>query len=690
MSAETPPQDPNTVDSDADYDGDANGPAEEEFTKADDTLTAEMFPAEPDPQPAPSATPPSPDPASAAPETTAETASGGEAYRVLARKYRPTNFDELIGQEALVRTLTNAIKAGRVAQAFMLTGVRGVGKTTTARIIAKALNCIGPDGNGGPTASPCGVCANCTAIAGDRHVDVLEMDAASRTGVGDVRELIEGARYRPVSARYKVYILDEVHMFSNQAFNALLKTLEEPPEHLKFVFATTEIRKVPVTILSRCQRFDLRRVPADKLVTHFGNVAGSEGVEADPEALTLVARAADGSVRDGLSILDQAIALAEGPVTSERVRDMLGLADRERIFDLFEAAMKGDAPGALTILGDLYDVGADPSVVLQDLLELCHWLTRAKLVPGLAEDPTTPELERSRGAPMAAGLQMSALARAWQMLLKGLDEVRAAPSPIQAAEMVLIRLIHVAELPPPADLVKQLRDGGGPARSAAAAPPPPAASGGGAPGGAAPGGGAPSAAAPMPQTPTPGSTANSEPTASLQTAAAPALAQADPPGVALAPMPGSFEAVLELLDSRREALVLSQLRYNVHLVRFQAGHIEIRPKPEAPNNLHGKLGALLTQWTGQRWMVSLSNDPGDPTIAEQRAQAEAERTGRAERDSLVVALRDAFPDSKVVKVTPPEGIPAPAPIEADEASDPDDSPFFDPEDPGFDPDFIPD
>lgn len=658
--------------SDTDH-GEDDAPEEEEFSKADDTLTQEMF-AEPE---APKAAPPAPDP-SPQPSTAGPEKSGGEAYRVLARKYRPTNFDELIGQEALVRTLTNAIKAGRVAQAFMLTGVRGVGKTTTARIIAKALNCIGPDGNGGPTASPCGVCANCTAIAEDRHVDVLEMDAASRTGVNDVRELIEGARYRPVSARYKVYILDEVHMLSSQAFNALLKTLEEPPEHLKFVFATTEIRKVPVTILSRCQRFDLRRVPAEKLVAHFGNVAMSEGVEAQPEALSLVARAADGSVRDGLSILDQAIALSEGPVTAERVRDMLGLADRERVFDLFEAAMKGDAPTALGIIGDLYDVGADPGVVLQDMLELCHWLTRAKLVQGLADDPTTPELERARGAPMAAGLQMSALARAWQMLLKGLDEVRAAPSPIQAAEMVLIRLIHAADLPPPGDLVKQLKDGGGAVSAPAASPTASSGQTSSAPVSAGQGGA--------------GGTRGESPPTPIASTAAPALARADPPSAASAAMPRDFNAVLTLLEDRREALVLSHLRNNVHLVRFQPGHIEIRPKPEAPGNLHGKLGSLLSDWTGQRWIVSLSNEPGEPTVAERLANEHAEQIGRAERDPLVVAVRDAFPDSKVVKVVPPETPTLTAPPGAGPDTDDAgaDAPFFDPEDPGFDPDLLPD
>ena len=307
-------------------------------------------------------------------------------YRVLARKYRPTDFTTLVGQEAMVRTLRNAIATGRIAHAFMLTGVRGVGKTTTARIIARALNCVGADGKGGPTVDPCGVCDNCKAITEDRHVDVIEMDAASRTGIDDVRELIEGVRYRPVSARYKVYIIDEVHMLSEKAFNALLKTLEEPPPHVKFLFATTEIRKVPVTVLSRCQRFDLKRVPQDVLIEHFGKISATEKVEISPEALALIARAADGSVRDGLSMLDQAIAHGGGVVDAAQVRDMLGLADRSRVLELFEKTMRGDAPSVVASLGEMHDSGADPVVILQDLLELTHWVTRLKVAPEAAAE----------------------------------------------------------------------------------------------------------------------------------------------------------------------------------------------------------------------------------------------------------------------------------------------------------------
>ena len=373
-------------------------------------------------------------------------------YRVLARKYRPVDFTTLVGQEAMVRTLRNAIATGRIAHAFMLTGVRGVGKTTTARIIARALNCIGPDGKGGPTVDPCGVCDNCTSITEDRYVDVIEMDAASRTGIDDVRELIEGVRYRPVSARYKVYIIDEVHMLSEKAFNALLKTLEEPPPHVKFLFATTEIRKVPVTVLSRCQRFDLKRVPQHTLVEHFGRIAGIEKVEISPEALSLLARAADGSVRDGLSMLDQAIAHGGGVVDAAQVRDMLGLADRGRVLELFEKTMAGDAPSVVALLGEMHDSGADPVVVLQDMLELTHWVTRLKVAPEAAA--ASADSERAHGLALAKKLSMGSLTLAWTLLMKGLQETLVAPSPMRAAEMALIRVCFATDLPKPADALR--------------------------------------------------------------------------------------------------------------------------------------------------------------------------------------------------------------------------------------------
>ena len=383
----------------------------------------------------------------------------GAVYQVFARKYRPSTFADLIGQDAMVQTLTNAIRSDRLAQAYILTGVRGIGKTSTARIIARALNCIGADGDGGPTPEPCGVCENCQAIAEDRHVDVLEMDAASRTGVDDIREVIEGVRYRPTSARFKIYIIDEVHMLSRHAFNALLKTLEEPPEHVKFVFATTEIRKVPVTVLSRCQRFDLRRVDMETLKAHFASIAEAESAKVSDGALHLIARAAEGSVRDGLSLLDQAISHADlegGEIGEDQVRAMLGLADRSRSFMLLEAVMAGDVAQALDLLDQLYREGADPLAILEDLLEITHWLTRIKVVPAAADAPEVPEIERVRGRDMESRLTMAALARSWQMLLKGLSEVRMAPSPIQAAEMILVRLAHTAELPTPEEAIRRI------------------------------------------------------------------------------------------------------------------------------------------------------------------------------------------------------------------------------------------
>jgi DNA polymerase III subunit gamma/tau len=561
--------------------------------------------------------------------------SGG-AYRVLARKYRPSTFAELIGQEAMVRTLANAISTGRIAHAFILTGVRGVGKTTTARIIARALNCTGPDGKGGPTASPCGVCENCKAIAQDRHVDVLEMDAASRTGIDDIRELTDGVRYKPVSARFKIYIIDEVHMLSKPAFNALLKTLEEPPPDVKFVFATTEVHKVPVTVLSRCQRFSLRRVPADILAAHYSKIAESEKVTVDKPAIALIARAADGSVRDGLSLLDQAISLAGGQVTESVVREMLGIADRGLAFDLLETVLKGDAAGALKQMGLLYEGGADPAMVLQELLELVYFLTRLKLAPDLGEDPGV-EGERGRGLPMAQKLGMAELARAWQMLLKGLGEAQNAPSPLQAAEMVLVRLAYAADLPAPAELIKSLE--GAATHSAAPTAPGPA------PGprvGATPRGGSPLEGA---------------------VSAAPRMQPRETPAPATLE-PQSFLDVIKLFEQHREALLRSHLYNDVHLVHFEPGRIELRPEPSAPRDLPNRLGQMLSQWTGQRWVVSISGERGEPSLREQTEAHTHDLKVEAAADPLVRAVLEAFPGAHIETVREKAAEPAaPAPAE---------------------------
>ena len=572
------------------------------------------------------------------------------AYRVLARKYRPQTFAELIGQEAMVRTLSNAIASGRVAHAFILTGVRGVGKTTTARIIARALNCIGRDGAGGPTIEPCGDCVHCRAIAEDRHVDVIEMDAASHAGVSEIRDLTDGVRYRPVSARAKIYIIDEVHMLSKQAFDALLKTLEEPPPATVFVLATTEIHKVPVTVLSRCQRFALRRVPVELLVEHYRRVAAAEMVEAEPDALALIARAADGSVRDGLSLLDQAIALAGGRVTEAAVRDMLGIADRGQVFDLLESVLKGEAAAALDRLDRLYREGADPLLVMQDLLELGHFLTRLKLAPDAGLGDPILEGDRERARPLAERLSMPALARVWQMLLKGLAEVQAAPAPIQAAEMVLVRLAYVADLPAPAELVRALADSVGGNAAAAAA---------GQDGRAR---AAPAAipasdsarAAPPPPRPRGVPVAIASPLAGRLPLPAP-IALADPgaeamPAPARDPMPQSFAEVLALFEERREAVLRAHLLSHCHLVHFEPGRIELRPADGAPRDLANRLGQLLSEWTGTRWLIAISEAEGEPTLRQQEAAHARELRNEVAGHPLVQAVLEAFPGATIAAV----------------------------------------
>ncbi len=554
------------------------------------------------------------------------------AYRVLARKYRPESFDGLIGQEAMVKTLTNAIRAERLAHAFVLTGVRGVGKTTAARILARALNCVGADGKGGMTAEPCGQCTHCQAIAEGNHVDVLEMDAASRTGVENIRELLDGVRYRPAMARMKVYIIDEIHMLSMQAFNALLKTLEEPPPHVTFIFATTETRKVPVTVLSRCQRFDLRRVDAERLALHFKTIAEKEDATVETEALQLIARVSDGSVRDGLSLLDQAIAFGALEVTAEMVREMLGLADRMRHFDIFDALMAGNIAGALEELGQAYAAGADPISLLQDLLELTHWLTRIKVVPETASGFGVPEAERSRGALMAEKLSLAQLARIWQMLLKGVGEARTAASALQAAEMIFIRLAYAADLPDPAELVKKLGE------KNTDAPNPR------------------ERATPSPASPTVATAPAATPVAAATTPVAAAttpvaeLAPVDAPHPPQGPMPTSFSEMVALFRDKREGLLHTQLVSNVHLVRFEPGRLEIHLDARASANLANRLGELLSEWTATRWVVVVSREGGEPTLREQTAAVEKEKFSQAAKHPLVRAVRDVFPGATIKAV----------------------------------------
>ncbi|MGI4955316.1 MAG: DNA polymerase III subunit gamma/tau [Janthinobacterium lividum] len=569
-------------------------------------------------------------------------------YRVLARKYRPTGFADLVGQEAMVRILRNAFAQGRIAHAWMLTGVRGVGKTTTARIIARALNCIGPDGQGGPTVEPCGVCPNCVAILADRHPDVVEMDAASHTGIDDVREVIDATRYRPLQARYKVFIIDEVHMLSRNAFNALLKTLEEPPPHVKFIFATTEIRKVPVTVLSRCQRFDLRRISVAELAGLFGRVAAAEGVAIEPGALDLIARAADGSARDGLSLLDQAIAQGAGAegagaIPAAQVIDMLGLADRGAVYALIEALLAGRPDQVLAATAHAHERGADMGLLLQDLLELTHTLTRLKAVPALRDGTELPEAERTQGAALADRLSMPVLARLWQMLLKGAAEVEQAPDRRAAAEMVLIRACYVAELPTPGELVRRLND---PAAAAAA----PA-------GSAGPASPAPAPLAPAPAAPAsaPGddgvrAVANGAPVMTAHPAHDPAPDLAPEPPPPAGPVLANFRDVAQLAAAQRQAVLHGNLLHQVHLVRFAPGMIELRPEPDAPRNLASDLAKMLLEATGERWTIALSRDEGEPTLAEQGRAADGARRLAAADHPLVRAILDAFPGAAIAQV----------------------------------------
>jgi DNA polymerase-3 subunit gamma/tau len=591
----------------------------------------DLFGAEPELPPAPPAPPPdgpglfgaaTPPPEAgptlfgAAPEVPAP--QKPVAYRVLARKYRPAGFDALIGQEGMKKVLTRAFDQGRIAHAWVLTGVRGVGKTTTARILARALNCLGADGDlTKPTITPCGACANCRAIADDSHPDVIELDAASNNGVDNVRELNQMVQYRPALARYRLIIFDEAHMLSQAAWNALLKTLEEPPGHTKFVFATTEIRKVPLTVLSRCQRFDLRRIPEETLAAHYADIAGLEGIAVEPAAIAMIARAADGSVRDGLSLLDQAIASAEEghPVTAEAVRAMLGLADRLAMFDLFEDVMHGRLAEALRRFADQHDSGAEPLSVIEDLLTLTHFVTLARVEPRTLDRPSLPEAERSRGSALAKALPVPALARAWQMLLKGFSEVREASDRKAAAEMVLIRLAHAADLPSPAELVRRLTGEGAPQ----AAPGGPAPGGGG--GLRAVAGGAPiAAAAPRPD--------------------------AAPSGPAIA----GLRDVVALARDRRDALLASQIAGAVHLIRLEPPLLEFRPAEGAPRDLSARIAALLSEATGARWTVAIGQAVGRPTLAAEDAARAANTRATVLNHPLVQAIMQTFPGATLETV----------------------------------------
>ncbi|MGK2921386.1 MAG: DNA polymerase III subunit gamma/tau [Methyloceanibacter sp.] len=565
--------------------------------------------------------------------------SAPASHAALARKYRPQVFAELIGQDAMVRTLRNAFSSGRIAQAYMLTGVRGVGKTTTARLIARALNYEGPNGEGA-TLDITGEGAHCRAILESRHLDVVEMDAASHTGIDDVRDLIDSAHYKPNSARYKVYIIDEVHMLSKQAFNGLLKTLEEPPEHVKFIFATTEARKVPVTVLSRCQRFDLKRIEIEALIEHLARIAKEEGAEADPAALALIARAAEGSVRDALSILDRAIAFGEGKIAADTLRELLGLADRARIFDLLETVLKGDAGGALTTFDQLNRDGAEPGQVVTDLADAVHAVTVVKAAGIASADPATSEAERARIEDLAKRLSMPVLARAWQMLLKGHDEVRNSPRPQAAADMVLVRLAYAADLPPPGELARQLKEGSAGGNGAARS--------------------APSTPERAPARAEARDEVQDEPQEKAQDAAqdaardeaqhrAPPESENPAPPSAL-PAPQSFEDLVALVDDKRDLKLKNALLEQVRVVRFKPGHIEVNPLPVAAPDLLQELMRKLKAWTGRVWIVSTSDQEGaEPLGAKRRAQAEREMEQLRAHPAVQEVLQH-FPDARIAAV----------------------------------------
>ena len=554
------------------------------------------------------------------------TAEEKTSYQVLARKYRPETFSDLIGQEAMVRTLKNAFDADRIAQAFMMTGIRGVGKTTTARIIAKGINCVGLEGKTGPTTSPCGQCEHCVAISEGRHVDVLEMDAASRTGVDDIREIIDSVHYRAASARFKIYIIDEVHMLSNNAFNALLKTLEEPPAHVKFIFATTEIRKVPVTVLSRCQRFDLRRIEPEEMIKMLQNLAKLENANISNEALALITRASEGSARDAQSLLDQAISHGAGETNVDQVRSMLGLADRGRVMDLFEFIMRGQAEEALNELGSQYSDGADPIGIIRDLAEITHWVSVIKITPDAADDPTVSPDEKARGQSFSQYLSMRVLTRTWQLLLKALDEISSAPNSMMAAEMAIIRITHVSDLPSPGELVKKLTNSQ-PDNTV------------------------------VKKESSEGATTNTTSSNYIQSQSKETNSTSIDGNTALAldaetlalQYP-TFESVLEIIRKFRDMKLLIDVENSIRLGSYMPGRIEFTPTKDAPKDLAQRLGRLLQSWTGFRWAVTVVSHCSAKTIQEHRNAEEAQLELDAKLHPFVKTVFEKFPKASITEI----------------------------------------
>lgn len=552
--------------------------------------------------------------------------------QVLARKYRPQVFADMIGQEALVQTITNGIAANRLAHAYMLTGIRGVGKTSSARIIAKGLNCIGADGNGSMTPNPCGKCRHCLDIANDAHIDVIEIDAASNTGVDNVREIIEGAKYNPVSARFKIYIIDEVHMLSKQAFNALLKTLEEPPERIKFIFATTEIRKVPITILSRCQRFDLRRIDEKILSDHLAKITLAEGAVAEEEALHLLARAGDGSARDAVSLLDQAITHFEGNITADKTRQMLGLADRTQLFDLYEAIMRGDMAESLQLLAAQYDCGADPLIMTQDMLELTHWLTRLKIIPDLANDIAVPESERVRGKTMAETLSMSALTTVWQMLLKGVIEIKQADNPLRALEMLVVRLGYAADLPSPAQMIEEIKKNGITTEPRPITILKPAVVE------------IPVALAEAKQT---------QPIVNIEEKKTlPEAEQSVEPLIKIETMAD----VAKLARDKREMLLAFNIENHIRPIEITSGKLVCSFTDEAPDHLSFTLSQFLTKHTGIKWVVEMREKSVGKTQSEVKAEEKHKQLEKLKQDDVVASVLSAFKGAKIEQVKPTQTI----------------------------------